>query len=129
MQSKEATVACILGYFAISLLTLVVLSCQHSPSSIPESYQLIEWQHLGELILFHTVIVALPEETFFRGYLQTRIDDLFKKCYVPVGNKQSNIIATHPLAILIQAIMFSMLHVLIYLDINRISCYDFQVSY
>jgi len=41
----------------------------------------LEWLHsgrwLGETVLAHTLGVALPEETFYRGYLQPRLESLW----------------------------------------------------
>jgi membrane protease YdiL (CAAX protease family) len=42
-------------------------------------------EHLGSLVFNETLIVALPEEFFFRGYLQTQLDKTFGRPYRFLG--------------------------------------------
>jgi len=52
------------------------------------------------------LVVALPEEVFFRGYVQTRLNDHF-------GEPKNRLFAqlgVHPLSLLIQAVLFAAVH-------------------
>ncbi len=57
--------------------------CQLAPSLAPGACALmlkpsLRWPpHFGMLVLAQLVVVALPEEFFFRGYLQTRLEEVW----------------------------------------------------
>tara|TARA_B100001750_G_scaffold102149_1_gene80691 strand:+ start:334 stop:1113 length:780 start_codon:yes stop_codon:yes gene_type:complete len=52
------------------------------------------------------LVVALPEEVFFRGYVQTRLDDHFgrpsSKLFLKLG--------VHPASLVLQALLFALVH-------------------
>ena len=60
--------------------------------------------HLAEVILAQLVVVALPEEAFFRGYLQTSLDDLRRARVRVLGTELSF------RAWVLQASLFALLH-------------------
>ncbi len=59
------------------------------------------------LVLAQMVVVALPEEAFFRGYLQTALGDLDKWRWRVLG------VELAPGAWLLQAILFALIHFLV----------------
>jgi hypothetical protein len=67
--------------------------------------------------LAQILVVALPEEAFFRGYLQTRLMDVMPST-LRIGRTE------FPwLAILTQAAVFGLLHFAVDLDITRLSVF------
>ncbi len=62
---------------------------------------------LANLALAQLVVVALPEEAFFRGFLQTGLTDLAKVRVRVLG------VDVAPAAWLLQAALFALLHVLV----------------
>jgi uncharacterized protein len=60
-----------------------------------------------DFVLTHLLAVALPEEALFRGYLQTRLTDVFPRTRRIFGADVS------PLALLCQAALFALLHFLV----------------
>jgi len=52
------------------------------------------------------LVVALPEEVFFRGYVQTRLNDHFGE---PKGALFAKL-GVHPLSLLLQAVLFAAVH-------------------
>lgn len=61
------------------------------------------------------LVVALPEETFFRGYVQTRLTDAFP------ANRKLGPVALSFGAVLIQAAMFGAVHIVSDLDPSRLA--------
>lgn len=57
-----------------------------------------------DLVLHQLVVVALPEEALFRGYFQTRLEELFPARFSLLGRPIS------PLALVLQAALFALLH-------------------
>ena len=53
--------------------------------------------------LAQVVVVALPEEVFFRGYVQTRLSDFF-------GPPPRAWMQVHPSALLLQSVLFAIVH-------------------
>jgi membrane protease YdiL (CAAX protease family) len=62
---------------------------------------------LASFVLAQLIVVALPEEAFFRGYLQTSLSDAEKRRVRIVGAELA------PLAWLTQAILFAGIHFLV----------------
>ncbi len=62
---------------------------------------------VASFLLAQLVVVALPEEAFFRGYLQTALRDLQRTRLRIVG------VELAPLAWLFQAILFAVLHFIV----------------
>ena len=60
-----------------------------------------------DFVLHQLVVVALPEEALFRGYFQTRLEDLYRPSVRLFGHLVS------PQALLIQAVLFALLHFLV----------------
>lgn len=48
------------------------------------AFHLAEWPSWN-LIAVQLLVIALPEETFFRGYVQTRLQQFFKPCWTIFG--------------------------------------------
>jgi membrane protease YdiL (CAAX protease family) len=73
-------------------------------------------EHYPEAALSHLLIVALPEEVFYRGYALGRLDDIFRGRVrllgVPVG-----------WGLLIQAVLFALGHYLIDLEPQRLAVF------
>ena len=59
---------------------------------------------LGGFVMAQLVVVALPEEAFFRGYLQTALSDLEQRRVGPLG------VELAPAAWLLQAALFAAVH-------------------
>lgn len=57
----------------------------------------------GSMVLFQIFMVALPEEFFFRGYLQTRLKTKFSKTFRPFGLEALRVPTAVPLTCLIFA--------------------------
>jgi uncharacterized protein len=57
----------------------------HLPASLPVWREAIWW--FGELILTHTLGVALPEETFYRGYLLPQLQHWWRPLWRVMGVK------------------------------------------
>jgi membrane protease YdiL (CAAX protease family) len=62
---------------------------------------------LGGLALAQLVIVALPEEAFFRGYLQTALSDAERRRVRVLG------VEIAPAAWVVQAALFALVHVMV----------------
>jgi membrane protease YdiL (CAAX protease family) len=60
-----------------------------------------------DFVLHQVVVVALPEEALFRGYFQTRLEELYAPNVRLFGARIS------PWALLIQAVLFALLHFLV----------------
>lgn len=58
----------------------------------------------ASFILAQFLVVALPEEVFFRGYVQTRLVDHF-------GPPPKSWMIVHPSALLLQSALFALVHV------------------
>ena len=63
--------------------------------------------HLANLALTQLIVVALPEEAFFRGYVQTALTDLAKRRVSVLG------VELAPGAWLLQAALFALVHFLV----------------
>ncbi len=65
----------------------------------------LEWPpDAGSFVAGQLVAVALPEEAFFRGYLQTRLSDAFARRVRVLGAELS------PAALVAQAVLFALVH-------------------
>jgi len=73
----------------------------------PESFALVLPPNLGSFVLAQLVVVALPEEAFFRGYLQTSLGDLEKRRLRIFG------VEVAPGAWLLQAVLFAAIHFIV----------------
>jgi membrane protease YdiL (CAAX protease family) len=63
--------------------------------------------NVASFVVAQLTVVALPEEAFFRGYLQTELSDLTKKRLRVLGAELA------PGAWLLQAILFAVIHFLV----------------
>lgn len=59
---------------------------------------------LASMVLAQLIVVALPEEAFFRGYVQTRLTDAFPKTHRIVG------VTVSVPALLLQSVLFALIH-------------------
>jgi hypothetical protein len=62
---------------------------------------------LASFVLAQLIVVSLPEEAFFRGYLQTALSDLRAKRVRVLG------VALEPRAWLLQAVLFAAIHFIV----------------
>jgi membrane protease YdiL (CAAX protease family) len=62
---------------------------------------------IGSMVLAQLIVVALPEEAFFRGYVQTRLGDAFPQRVRVLGVELS------PSALLLQSALFALVHVVV----------------
>jgi membrane protease YdiL (CAAX protease family) len=60
-----------------------------------------------DFVLHQLIVVALPEEALFRGYFHTRLADLYPRSWQILGVRVS------PGALLMQAVLFALLHFLV----------------
>ena len=65
------------------------------------------------------LVVALPEEVFFRGYVQTRLDDAFGE---PRGALFRRL-GVHPMSLLLQAVLFALVHFVAIHHPNRLAVF------
>jgi membrane protease YdiL (CAAX protease family) len=72
--------------------------------------------HYPEAALSHVLIVALPEEVFYRGYVLGRLDDLFRGRVRLLG-------AEVGWGLLIQAVLFALGHYLVDLEPQRLAVF------
>jgi len=63
--------------------------------------------NLASFVLAQLVIVALPEEAFFRGYVQTALSDVEKRRVRVLG------VGLAPRALLLQALLFAGIHFIV----------------
>ena len=117
-----------LGLFLAGLLIGVVLplfvvgfyvwnrwACVHLPAIVPGSCwhlqhpQLVLPPGLAMLALAQLVVVALPEELFFRGYLMGRLEDALPPTRTLLG-------APVGWALVLQAVLFGLGHVIVSFD-------------
>jgi uncharacterized protein len=74
-------IAVVLPLFAVGFLVAVRAACTHAPSLVPGScFRAFHpvWRVPGDFpmqVAAQLVVVALPEELFFRGYVQGRLED------------------------------------------------------
>ncbi len=73
----------------------------------PESFLLTLPPNLGSFLLAQLIVVALPEEAFFRGYLQTSLSDLETRGVRILGASLA------PGSWLLQAALFAVIHFLV----------------
>ena len=73
----------------------------------PESFSLTLPPNLGSFLLAQLIVVALPEEAFFRGYLQTSLSDLETRRIRILGASLA------PGSWLLQAALFAVIHFLV----------------
>ncbi|MBK6848215.1 MAG: CPBP family intramembrane metalloprotease [Proteobacteria bacterium] len=77
------------------------------------------WQPLAplaRLYLEQLVVVALPEEYFFRGFVQTRLDRLWPARWRPGGGAVGQ-------ALFVNALLFALAHVVVDLDPLRLAVF------
>lgn len=71
----------VLPLFAVGFVVVVRAACTHAPSMVPGScFRAFHpvWRLPGDFpmqVAAQLVVVALPEELFFRGYVQGRLED------------------------------------------------------
>jgi membrane protease YdiL (CAAX protease family) len=70
-----------------------------------------------DFVLHQVIVVALPEEALFRGYFQTRLEDLYPRNVRVFG------VAFSPMALLLQAVLFALLHFLVGFAPGRLSVF------
>ena len=70
----------------------------------------------GLLVLTHLVLVAMPEEFFFRGYLQRRLDDVYPQRWRVLG------VAVGP-ALVIASAAFAVVHVVVEPRLDRLAVF------
>jgi membrane protease YdiL (CAAX protease family) len=74
-------IAVVLPLFGVGFLVAVRAACTHAPSLVPGScFRAFHpvWRVPGDFpmqVAAQLVVVALPEELFFRGYVQGRLED------------------------------------------------------
>lgn len=73
----------------------------------PESFALALPPNLGSFVFAQMIVVALPEEAFFRGYLQTSLQDLESRRVRILG------VELAPGSWLLQAVLFATIHFLV----------------
>lgn len=71
------------------------------------AFDLVFPSHLASYVLAQVIVVALPEEAFFRGYVQTALTDVEHKRIHVFG------VAIAPTAWLLQAVLFAALHFIV----------------
>ncbi len=81
------------------------------------SFQLVLPPGLLNLALAQLVVVSLPEEAFFRGYLQTALTDLESRRLRILG------VELAPVAWLLQAVLFAAIHFLVEPNLARLSVF------
>lgn len=102
----------VLPLFAVGFVTLLRLGCAHAPEWVPGACWKVThpaWHlppQFGLNALAELVVVALPEELFFRGYVQGRLDDAWppsRKLFgAPIGR-----------GYWLQAVLFALGHYLV----------------
>ncbi len=78
---------------------------------IVETSRSLWW--LASFVIVHLGLVALPEEWFFRGYLQTRLDDRF-------GTPVSLLGAPLGVGVVLAALAFALLHPILLPGVHRL---------
>ena len=73
------------------------------------------------LLLTQLVVVALPEEAMFRGYVQTRLHDVF--CGTRTSPKRYLGVALSLRALSLQALLFALIHVAVDGNIVRLTVF------
>lgn len=71
----------------------------------------------GAFILTQLIVVALPEEAFFRGWVQTRLGDAFPKTVRILGTEISVV------ALVLQAALFALAHFAVDLNPARLAVF------
>ena len=69
------------------------------------------------MILLHLVAVALPEEYFFRGFVQRVLRDKLPKIKVPF------LPGPFPLAIVVSSLLFALVHMAAVPHVNRLAVF------
>jgi membrane protease YdiL (CAAX protease family) len=110
----------VLPLFTLGLLALLRLGCAHAPSLVPASCWHVAhpvWQLPRDFWMAaaaQVIVTALPEELFFRGYVQGRLEEAFpptRKLFgAPVG-----------WAWLLQAILFGLGHYFVLFEPDLVS--------
>lgn len=68
-------------------------------------------------VLAQVLVVGLPEEALFRGYFQTRLTDAFPQTFTLARRQWPWV------AIVLQAVLFALLHFVVDLDVTRLSVF------
>ncbi len=70
-----------------------------------------------DFVLGQLLVVALPEEALFRGYVQTRLTDAFPRRVRLLGA------AVSPVALVLQSVLFALLHFVVAFDPSRLAVF------
>ena len=110
-----AFICVVLPLFVVGFYVWNRWACVHFPVVVPGSCWHLSHPHLvlprglAMLALAQLVVVALPEELFFRGYLMGRLEDALPPSRTLLG-------APVGWALVLQAVLFGLGHVLVSLD-------------
>jgi membrane protease YdiL (CAAX protease family) len=115
LRVAGAAIAVVLPAFTLGFVMYNRLLCAHWPSLVPGScwhvlHPSLRWPvAFPMMVLAQVVVVALPEELFFRGYVQGRLEDALppqRRLFgAPVG-----------WAVVMQALLFGFGHFLVTLE-------------
>jgi membrane protease YdiL (CAAX protease family) len=86
----------------------------HAP---PQPFVFLPHSQFASYLLTQIVVVGLPEEMFFRGYLQGRLEDLWPPRVRLLGADIS------PAALLLQAALFAVLHFVVEVHVARLAVF------
>jgi uncharacterized protein len=100
---REIGVALLVGAVTLAPYTVAYLA-YHSPSG---SFSLDGVSLPPTFVIGQLIVVALPEEAFFRGFVQTRLNDAFSRERRVLGVRFSMS------SLLVQAALFAVVHVLV----------------
>lgn len=101
--AREITVA-----LAVALVTFVPYAFAYAAYHAPvRSFSLEGVELPVSFVAGQLIVVALPEEAFFRGFVQTRLTDAF-----PTRRRLFGVRVSIP-ALLLQAALFALVHVLV----------------
>ncbi|MEO6954231.1 MAG: CPBP family intramembrane glutamic endopeptidase [Polyangia bacterium] len=115
LQLAGGLIFVVLPLFVVGFWVWNRWACAHVPSLVPGSCWHLLHPHLvfppsfGMLAVAQLVVVAFPEELFFRGYIMGRLEDALPPTRMLLG-------APVGWALVVQAILFGLGHVLVTFD-------------